>query len=141
MKILVFPSATNSMLIYFGFPSLHGDITLEIPLKCWVFFVLNLDCLFLNLNWFNYNYFRKDIQCLIIFNVVTALPCSTLIFNSLTVSVRHKCVVAFPTATSLHVKHGIHQTCDFRVGTPPSYSMISLLVSLFFFHYFFSYCY
>jgi hypothetical protein len=32
------------------------------------------------------NYTKQDILCLIMFNVVTTLPCSTLIFNSLTIS-------------------------------------------------------
>jgi hypothetical protein len=39
----------------------------------------------------------KDLK----FSVVTTLPCSTLIYNSLTISVGHKCVVTFPTVTSL----------------------------------------
>ena len=34
----------------------------------------------------------KNTTLKIIFNVITTLPCSTLIFNSLTISVRHKCV-------------------------------------------------
>ena len=37
---------------------------------------------------------------LIIFSVVTTLSCSTLIFNSLIISVRHKCAATFLTATS-----------------------------------------
>ena len=44
-------------------------------------------------------YTKYDIWYLITFNVVTTLTCSTLIFNSLTISVRHKCVAIFPTAT------------------------------------------
>ena len=32
------------------------------------------------------------------FNVVTTLPCSTFIFNSLTISFRHKCAATLPTA-------------------------------------------
>ena len=35
------------------------------------------------------------------FSVVTTLPFSTLIFNSLTIKVRHKCATTFPTTTSL----------------------------------------
>jgi len=35
-----------------------------------------------------------------IFNVVTTLPYSILILKSLTISVRHKCAVPFPTTTS-----------------------------------------
>ena len=36
-----------------------------------------------------------------IFSVVTTLSCSTLIFNSLIISVRHKCATTFPTTMSL----------------------------------------
>ena len=46
------------------------------------------------------HYTKSDIQCFIIFSVVTTLSCSTLIFNSLIISVRHKCTANFPTATS-----------------------------------------
>ena len=35
-------------------------------------------------------------------------PCSTPNFNSSIMSARHKCAATFPTATSLHVKHGCH---------------------------------
>ena len=35
-----------------------------------------------------------------IFSVVTTLSYSTLLFNSLIISVRHKCATTFPTATS-----------------------------------------
>ena len=35
-----------------------------------------------------------------IFSVVTTLPCSTLIFNSLIISVRHKYAITFPIVTS-----------------------------------------
>ena len=34
------------------------------------------------------HYTKYSIQCLIVFSVVTTLPCSTLIFNSLTISAR-----------------------------------------------------
>ena len=44
-------------------------------------------------------YTKCDILCLIIFCVVTTLSCSTLILNYLMISVRHKCVTTFPTAT------------------------------------------
>ena len=46
------------------------------------------------------NYTRYDIECLIVFSVVSTLSCSTLIFNSLINSVRHECAVTFPTTTS-----------------------------------------
>lgn len=36
-----------------------------------------------------------------IFSVVTTLPCSIVIFNSLIIIVRYKCVAIFPIATSL----------------------------------------
>jgi hypothetical protein len=36
-----------------------------------------------------------------IFSVVTTLSCSTLNFNSLIISVRHKCATTFPTTMSL----------------------------------------
>ena len=36
----------------------------------------------------------------IILSVVTTLSCSILIFNALIISVRHKCTVTYPTATS-----------------------------------------
>ena len=36
-----------------------------------------------------------------IFSVVTNLPSSTLIFNSLTICVRQKCATTFPTVTFL----------------------------------------
>jgi hypothetical protein len=45
---------------------------------------------------------------MVIFNVVATLPYSTLIFNSLTIGVGHKCAATFPTTTSLHVNHGLH---------------------------------
>jgi len=45
-------------------------------------------------------YTKYDIYYLIIFSVVATLSCSTLIINSLIISVTHKCVVTFPTATS-----------------------------------------
>jgi hypothetical protein len=38
-----------------------------------------------------------------IFSVVTTLSCSTLIFYSLIINVRHKCVATFPTATSFRL--------------------------------------
>ena len=41
-------------------------------------------------------------------SVVYTLPCSTRISNSLTISVRHKCVATFPTATSLIVSFFFH---------------------------------
>jgi hypothetical protein len=46
-------------------------------------------------------YTKEDIQSLNMFSVVTTLPYSTLIFDSLTIlmSVRHKCAATFPTAT------------------------------------------
>ena len=46
------------------------------------------------------HYTKYDIYCFIIFSVVTTLSCSTLIFNSLIISVRHKCSGNFPTAAS-----------------------------------------
>ena len=52
----------------------------------------------------------------LIFNVVTILIFSTLIFNSLIIRVKHKCVVAFPYATSLLVMHGFQWTGDFRAS-------------------------
>ena len=42
------------------------------------------------------------------FNIVTTLPCSTLIFNSLTISVGPNCAATFAIATSLVAKHGFH---------------------------------
>ena len=54
------------------------------------------------------HYTKKDIQRLIICNVVTILLCSTLIFNFLTINVRYKCVATFPVATSLSMMHGFH---------------------------------
>lgn len=36
------------------------------------------------------------------------MPCSTLILNSFTISVRYKCLATFPIAASLLVKHGFH---------------------------------
>ena len=47
------------------------------------------------------HYIKYDIQCLIVFSVVISLSCSTLIFYTLTISVRHKCVATSPTLTSL----------------------------------------
>ena len=47
-----------------------------------------------------HHYTKYDIKCLITFSVVTTLSCSTIIFNYLIISVRHKCVATFPTATS-----------------------------------------
>ena len=44
-----------------------------------------------------FHYTKQDIQCLIMFSVVTTLPFSTLIFNSLTISVRHICAAIFST--------------------------------------------
>jgi hypothetical protein len=41
------------------------------------------------------HYTKYGIQCLIIFSVVTTLSCSTLIFNSLIISVRHTCVATY----------------------------------------------
>ena len=46
------------------------------------------------------SYIKYDIQCLIIFSVVTTISCSPLIFNSLIINVRHKCAATFLTATS-----------------------------------------
>ena len=46
------------------------------------------------------DYTKKGIYSLITFNVVTTLPCSTLIFNYLIISVRYKCANGFPTTTS-----------------------------------------
>ena len=54
------------------------------------------------------NYTKYNIYCSIIFNVVTTLPCSMLIFNSLTISVGHKCTVTFLYPPPLHVTHGFH---------------------------------
>ena len=45
-------------------------------------------------------YTKYDIQCLIIFSVVTTLSCSTLILNSSIISVRHKYAATFSTTTS-----------------------------------------
>ena len=73
------------------------------------------------------HYTKYDVQCVIIFDVVTTLPYSILIFNSLTIGVRYECVFTFPTAISLPMKHGFHWTCDFEDGTPPSCSLISHL--------------
>jgi hypothetical protein len=46
-------------------------------------------------------YTKYDIWCLIVFSVVTTLSCSTLNFNSLIISLRHKCAITFPTTMSL----------------------------------------
>ena len=50
---------------------------------------------------------------------VTTLPCSTLIFNSSTFSVEHKCAGTFPVATSLHVKH------EFRMLTNTEFKHVT----------------
>ena len=46
------------------------------------------------------NYTKYDIQFLIVFSVVTTLPRSTLNFDSLIISVRHKCATTFSTIMS-----------------------------------------
>jgi hypothetical protein len=60
-------------------------------------------CLPQSFNQYNarYELHRIGYLVLIIFSVVTTLPCSTLIFNFLTTSVRHKCAAIFLTTTSL----------------------------------------
>jgi hypothetical protein len=47
------------------------------------------------------HYTKYDVYCLIVFSVVTTLSCSTVNFNSLIISVRHKCITTFPTTMSL----------------------------------------
>ena len=57
---------------------------------------------------FTLHYTKYDIECLIICSVVTTLPCSTLIFNSFTSSVRRyvgRCVGNLPFIIVILVFH------------------------------------
>ena len=51
-------------------------------------------------NTLSYHYTKYDLLCLIIFSIVITLSCSTLIFNSLIISVGDECVATFLVATS-----------------------------------------
>jgi hypothetical protein len=85
------------------------------------------------------NYTKYDIYRLIVFSVVTTLSCSTLNFNSLIISVTHKCATTYPTTMSLlllslliscHIIRITHK-CATTFPTTMSLLFLSLLI---FFH-------
>ena len=62
----------------------------------------------------NLSYAKKGYLVFIRYDVVTTLRCSTLIFSSLTISVRYKCAATFSIAISLSLKHEFHILTDIK---------------------------